>query len=424
MTTPLARRCASSFAFVCAAACTGSAGTDPVDTGADVAVDSGADLGAGDALGDPDAADAAETDPGADAADSPDGSDDAVDYASPGPWNVGLHTFELPATDTTRALTVSVWVPSLSERGTVPAPDAFDAATSPAATYAALLDDAPAGCPTGTTDVALDGPPQDEGIWPLVVFSHCHECTRFSSFSIAAHLASHGIAVAAADHPANTLFDAQEGSTSPLNGDTLALRVADVGAVLDALLRSGPGVPDPLRGRFDDDAVGLLGHSFGAVTVSRRAGLDDRVRAVAAMGAPPESPLFADVVLDDIRVPLMLVVLTEDNSITEIGNTLLRDNFAAANPPVWKLEIVDAGHWSVSDLCGLVPAFLPGCGADERQTNPRETFEYIDVADGIAIAAEWVTRFFAGSLGRDPGAAQAVSAPIDDGRIRVDARLE
>ena len=65
--------------------------------------------------------------------------------------------------------------------------------------------------------------------------------------------------------------------------------------------------------------VGVLGHSFGAVTAGRVAQLDTRFSAAAALCAPMENPLTPGVTLADIHVPLMFVVAIEDNSITEFG---------------------------------------------------------------------------------------------------------
>ena len=119
----------------------------------------------------------------------------------------------------------------------------------------------------------------------------------------------------------------------------------------------------------------------------------------------------------------VLVVLGcgEDSSITELGNQLIRDNFDAAIGPAWKIELADAGHWSVSDLVGVVPGFLAGCGAGTRQTDG-QAFTYTAPAPARSLAAAYVTAFFRATLTADAGARAYLAAPRTDGAATVSAR--
>src|SRR5262249_9530139 len=117
------------------------------------------------------------------------------------------------------------------------------------------------------------------------------------------------------------------------------------------------------------------------------------------------NPFVPGVTLAAITAPVMFVVAVEDNSITEFGNQFIRDNFTDATVPAVKLEIPDAGHWSISDLDGLVDAFAPGCGDAERQTDG-EPFTYLDPDTGRAIAASYATAFFKAKLQDDALAAR------------------
>ncbi|MEO8700931.1 MAG: hypothetical protein ABI867_12860, partial [Kofleriaceae bacterium] len=112
------------------------------------------------------------------------------------------------------------------------------------------------------------------------------------------------------------------------------------------------------------------------------------------------------------------VVAVEDNSITEFGNKFIRDNFTAATVPAVKLEVPDAGHWSVSDLDGLVDLFAPGCGAAQRQTDG-EDFEYLDPEAGRAIAAAYATAFFKANLQDDAKARAYVEAASDSFGVKL-----
>jgi dienelactone hydrolase len=271
------------------------------------------------------------------------------------------------------------------------------------ARYASLLAGASA-CPTRRLDVAVDAPPA-AGAFPLIIASHCHSCTRLSTATTAIRLASHGFVVLAPDHTADTLWDMLDGNEASLDAAQLAVRVADVQRALD--------LADPSLASADRSRVGVFGHSFGAVTAGRVAQLDDRISAAAALAAPMENPLIPGVQLAEIGEPLMFLVAVEDNSITEFGNKFIRDNFAAAANRAWKLEVADAGHWSVSDLDGLVPAFRRGCGDDIRQTDG-EPFTYLDPVLGRDIAAANITAFFRATLDGDAGAAAYLDAGFPD----------
>jgi predicted dienelactone hydrolase len=170
------------------------------------------------------------------------------------------------------------------------------------ARYAALLAETPEGCPTRTLHAARDAAPA-EGPFPLLVFSHCFACTRFSSASLAEHLDSHGFAVAAPDHAGNTLFDDLDEKVTPLDTTTLEQRASDVVALLDALLDpNGLATPAALRGRFDATRVGAYGHSFGSVTTGLVTQRDPRVKASAGIAAPMENVLLPGVkIAEDVN---------------------------------------------------------------------------------------------------------------------------
>ena len=318
------------------------------------------------------------------------GSDPAPDLAveEPGPYTIG--TAHTVYTDEVRGreLHVQTWYQT-SETGGFDVVD-FEDDEARRTVIADALAAAPEGCPSTRATAALDA-----GIGafssPLIVFSHCHECTRFSSFTIAERLASHGFRVAAVDHADNTYWDYAAGTGVPLDADFLPVRAADIRFVIDQLAQGGQAGP-----------VGVFGHSFGSVTAGLVAQDDDRVAAAFGIAAPMENPLLAGVEIAELDLPLGFLVAVEDNSITELGNTFIRDNHAAAPGPSWKIEVPDAGHWSFSDLVGLEP-FPAGCGDGVRQTNG-EDFTYLAPETGREIAAAYVTAFFKATLLDDAGA--------------------
>lgn len=324
-----------------------------------------------------------------------DGPDMSVERA--GRYTAGTARFDADDTARGRRLAVQAWFPVAEGPEAAPIPIEMLEAAPIRAQYAGLLAAAPA-CPSRTVSAQLDAAPA-AGSFPLILFSHCHGCTRLTNATTAVRLASHGFIVVAVDHADNTLWDHLAGNEAPLDSAFLEIRAADLRFVLDRVAAGAT----PVSAAADLDRVGVLGHSFGAVTAGRVAQLEPRVRAAAALCAPVENPLIPGVSLAEITAPLLLLVAREDNSITELGNTLVRANFRDAPGPAWKLEVPDAGHWSVSDLDGLVGAFAPGCGDGVRQTDGTP-FTYLAPETGRALTAAYAAAFFRATLDGDEGA--------------------
>lgn len=334
------------------------------------------------------------------------GADAPVDYLAPGPHPVGRATVSLSSQG--RALSVELWFPAQAATVGAPLPTLV-ADPEDRATYEALLDAAPKPCPTRVAG-AGEGTPA-AGPWPLVLLSHCHGCTRFSMLSAAEHLASHGMVVAAPDHAGNTLWDELAGQGLPLSTDTLALRVADLQAVRDAALAGDLGV------QADPDRVGVAGHSFGAVTAGKllqdEQGGQGGPLLGAFIGAPVDNPLLPGVDAALLGLPTLFLVLAEDHSIGQAGNTLMATNFEEVAGPSWLVEMADAGHWSPSDLVGLTEGFMPGCGEDTRQDGG-EPFTYLEPARGRQLTGGVLAAFLAQGLGLDPRAGEWLAAQGGD----------
>lgn len=334
-----------------------------------------------------------------------------------GPEGVGPHAVSLRRATVDvggRALPVLVWAPTDEVESTRPIADLLEAERRPA--YDALLDAAPADCPTRSVSVALDAPPL-AGPWPLVLYSHCHACLAVSGATVAHRLASWGAVVLAPDHVDNTLWDALADDLVPFSGEFLPVRGGDLVGLLDAVDAQDPAL-GAVGGVIDPDRVVVVGHSFGAVTAGWVAERDPRISGLVALAAPIANPLIPGVTAANVTVPTLMVVATEDNSITEAGNVLMRRNFEALAGPAVKVELRDAGHWSVSDLCGLTEMFAPGCGADRRQTD-RTPFEYPDPASLRALTATWVTGAVRAWIADEP---EWLDAQTSDDQVAVDRR--
>lgn len=335
----------------------------------------------------------------------------------PGPYAVGVKKVTFQQSAPARTLPTDLFYPA-------PPPAAPEAGLTidmlasgdHGAAYRALVDAAPGGCPSDHLAASLDAAVLP-GPFPLVMLSHCHECTDFSNATIAIRLASHGFVVASVEHTGNTLWDQQAGGGLPLDAATLAVREADIRFVLGGMLAGGSAIP---AAAIDGAHVGVLGHSFGAVTAGKVAQDDDRVDAAFALAAPMQNPLLPGVTVADLRKPLGFLLATEDNSITELGNQLIRDNFDGAGGLAYKIEVKDAGHWSVSDLLGVVPGFMAGCGDGTRQTDG-QPFTYAPPAPTRLLAAAYVTAFFRATLRADAGARAYLTLAHADGTATVAA---
>lgn len=349
------------------------------------------------------------------------------------PWTEGnfipAHkTIQYQDTLRNKDLTVEIWYPSTSSTQRGEPTQNFEQLGEDRDALRELLEDAPSDCPTKTTNATRNAEPYiSNAPFPLLLFSHCMNCGRYSSFSLAERFASHGIIVISVDHAGKLPF-LDVSSEESLSEEQLETRALDLRTLIDAtiersLFSSDPELQDL---NIDVEKIGAFGHSFGSATVGRIAQDDDRIIAIAGLAAPMENMLFPSVAMDNISIPTFLLLAEEDNSIGEIGNDILRSNYENANPPVWLMEIKDAGHWSVSDLCGITEAFQPGCGQDERHSKEREgeEFTYPPVSWSIEITQRYLTTFFLAYLMENEKAKDLLdNFPYEEG-VHIKARLE
>jgi pimeloyl-ACP methyl ester carboxylesterase len=122
-----------------------------------------------------------------------------------------------------------------------------------------------------------------------------------------------------------------------------------------------------------------------------------------------------------LTTPLLFLLAREDNSILEIGNSLIRREHAQLAGPSWLVEVDDAGHWSFSDHAGLDPMFMAGCGRGVRQTDGSE-LEYLDNALARDLAAGVAASFFGRYLLGDEGATTPLARPHPSGVLTVSVR--
>ena len=115
--------------------------------------------------------------------------------------------------------------------------------------------------------------PESTAPAPLVVFSHGFAARRTSFVDLAQHLASHGIAVAAIEHPGSNFQQIENlvagNASAAMAPNEFVDRPQDISYLLDYIEAQNRG---PLANRFDLDKIGVMGHSFGGYTALALAG--------------------------------------------------------------------------------------------------------------------------------------------------------
>ncbi len=167
---------------------------------------------------------------------------------------------------------------------------------------------------------------------PVILFSHGLGGSRRAGEAWGRHWASHGYACAHLQHPGSdeTVWRGNLRAMSALreamDAEQWLARVGDVRFAIDRLTElNRPGAA--LAGRLDLARIGLSGHSFGAGTtlgvtgqgsgrpLAGRASLaDPRVKAGIALSPPVARQGNLDAVYGGIRVPLLVMTGTLDDS--------------------------------------------------------------------------------------------------------------
>ena len=356
--------------------------------------------------------------------------DDAADpynlfaeYTDPterGPYAVGVRTlypvdesrFE-PVGRRKRVLPLEVWYPSSGAGGTVntmpdmfgPAPDwAIDLLASVYGDYFETL--------WSIETTALRGAEVlDAGArFPVILFSHGLTAIRFQNYTLCEHLASHGFIVVAPDHYGNAVV------TIPPDGDVILFnpvsavssyfaRTDDVAFLYEYLAKLDDDPADPLYGKLDLSRFSVTGHSFGGVTSLFAGATLPQVYSIA-----PINPAWIDEFPADFDKPY-LAILAEDDTVVGMFNEYMQEIYAGlASARKVQILMHDAGHYSATDACDIVPDVLRtpafGCGGDR-----------IPYALANEISNAYITAFFRAVVTDDDRYADYLRANHYEGSI-------
>lgn len=270
----------------------------------------------------------------------------------------------------------------------------------------------------------------DRSQGPLVVLSHGFGADRRFLNYLAEHLASHGLTVAALEHPGSNVtwlnelaageFERQNKPGDLLPPTEFSDRPKDVTFLLDELTRLNR-YSTLLRNKVNTDQVVVIGHSLGGYTALTLAGAplnlahlrqfcddpavtaltpsdwlqcsatdlpgdtmnfrDERVRSIIALN-PVMGRMFDEASLSQIDVPTLILVGTDDPITPAISQQLLP--FNAITSEKYLLSVIGGTHLSVGDPSNLNHALMQSIFVRER--NRDETEPLRSLLRGISLA--------------------------------------
>jgi predicted dienelactone hydrolase len=216
-------------------------------------------------------------------------------------------------------------------------------------------------------------PPQKEDA-PVVLFSHGLGGTRTGSRFLGEHWAARGYVAMFLQHPGSDdsvwrnqpPTERAAAMRKAASAQNRNLRVNDVPAVINQLERWNGEAGHALQGRLNLAALGMSGHSFGAVTTQAVSGQSfpllgesfTQTRIKAALVLSPSRPAAGDTnkAFAEVKIPWMLMTGTKD--IANIGGGPIgvgdmKDRLAVfpALPPGNKYQLVldGAEHSAFTD---------------------------------------------------------------------------
>ncbi|MBE9177892.1 alpha/beta hydrolase [Oculatella sp. LEGE 06141] len=300
---------------------------------------------------------------------------------------------------------------------------------------------------------------------PLVVISHGFGADRRFLGYLAYHLASHGITVAALEHPGSNVAWLTEGIAQTSNsrlGNLLPAsefidRPKDISFLLNELHRLNQ-FSRTLRGKLNTEKVSVIGHSLGGYTALALAGAplnldhlrqfcdnpdlvtlspadllqcnaselpdhqidlrDERVAQVVALN-PVIGRLFDENSLAQIEVPTMILAGTDDSITPAVSQQFLP--FMHLQMPKYLLTAIGATHLSVGDPANLNHSLTQSVFMRERRGEETEVLR--SLLRGVSLAFVEQLTPNASEYAPFLSSAYAQSFSTDDLKLRLNSQL-
>lgn len=230
----------------------------------------------------------------------------------------------------------------------------------------------------------------------VVLFSHGLGGSRRTSEFLGQHWAARGYAAVFPQHVGS---DEAVWKQTPLAQRHVALaraatpenaraRVLDVRAVLDHLERWSSTAGHPLASRLDLSAIGMSGHSFGALTTQTLCGQSDPPHSHAAHSHAPSTPLQCDhrivaalamspsappgdqqTALQSVRIPWMMMTGSDDHApIGRMSPEARRAVFNHLPKRIDRYELMLGGAHHFAFTEDHLPARIPPRNAQHHHT--------------------------------------------------------
>ncbi len=248
--------------------------------------------------------------------------------------------------------------------------------------------------------------PSGSGPFPVVVVSHGAGGDWDTHFAQAQDLAAHGYVVLCVEHVGSDRKRLMQGAQPMKNLDAMIrdsqevlARPKDISFAIDQAARWNQA-EGKLKGKFDLERVGVMGHSFGAFTTMVICGMrpaldwmtprvepgkglgpdlrDPRVKCGVALSPQGVGePFFVEASFASLRAPLLGISGTKDAQQAGQPAQNRKDAFAlwpaGAHKFVW---LENAGHVDFTDSSGAERRALPSKTRDDVQPVTRAATLY------------------------------------------------